>query len=75
MMFTCPVPDLENHPEVVCLNNDKQAPSRISIWHSDVTWRKEASLDSILRAPTRDPSPRYYCSANQGTFGTLENTR
>ena len=43
-------PNLEGHPEVVCLNNDRDNPPSINIWHSDVTWRDEPSLGSILRA-------------------------
>jgi len=43
-------PNLEDHPEVVCLNNDRDNPARINLWHSDVTWRQEPSLGSILRA-------------------------
>ena len=42
--------NLEDHPEVVCLNNDRDNPPFINIWHSDVTWRQEPSLGSILRA-------------------------
>ena len=43
-------PNLEGHPEVVCLNNDRDKPPSINLWHSDVTWRQEPSLGSILRA-------------------------
>ena len=38
------------YPEVIHLNNDKDRPPRINVWHSDVTWREEPSLGSILRA-------------------------
>jgi taurine dioxygenase len=43
-------PNLEGQPEVVCLNNDRDKPPSINLWHSDVTWRQEPSLGSILRA-------------------------
>jgi taurine dioxygenase len=38
------------HPEVIHLINDRDHPPYINIWHSDVTWRAEPSLGSILRA-------------------------
>ena len=38
------------HPEVIHLRNDREHPPYINIWHSDVTWRDELSLGSILRA-------------------------
>lgn len=38
------------HPEVIHLINDRDRPPYINIWHSDVTWRAEPSLGSILRA-------------------------
>ena len=42
--------NMDDHPEVVCLNNDRENPPFVNVWHSDVTWRKEPSLGSILRA-------------------------
>ena len=38
------------HPEIIQLINDREHPPYINIWHSDVTWREEPSLGSILRA-------------------------
>lgn len=40
----------DEHPEVIRLDNDRDRPPRINVWHSDVTWRENPSLGSILRA-------------------------
>ncbi len=39
----------DTYPEVIRLDNDKARPPRINQWHSDVTWRQNPSLGSILR--------------------------
>ncbi|NQX88350.1 MAG: TauD/TfdA family dioxygenase [Halioglobus sp.] len=40
----------EDYPEVIHLDNDREHPPFINIWHSDVTWRRNPSLGSVLRA-------------------------
>jgi taurine dioxygenase len=38
------------YPEVLAIEHDKDNKGRENLWHSDVTWRLEPSLGSILRA-------------------------
>jgi taurine dioxygenase len=42
-------PNREDHPEVVVIHHDERSKRGQNNWHSDVTWREEPSLGSILR--------------------------
>lgn len=43
-------PNKPGFPEIIQLDNGEENRSRINVWHSDVTWRQEPSLGSILKA-------------------------
>ena len=38
------------YPEVLAITHDRESRGRENNWHSDVTWRLEPSLGSVLRA-------------------------
>ncbi len=42
-------PNRKDFPEVVIIHHDESSKSGQNAWHSDVTWRQEPSLGSILR--------------------------
>ncbi len=44
------LPHIEGFPEVICFAKDDETVGVENIWHSDVTWREEPSLGSVLRA-------------------------
>ena len=44
------VPSKPGYPEVMLLVANEQRKGNENTWHSDVTWRKEPSLGSMLRA-------------------------
>ena len=48
-------PHKEGHPEVMAITHDKNRPGAENGWHSDVTWRLEPSLGSILRCLESPP--------------------
>jgi taurine dioxygenase len=39
----------EDHPEVLKITHNETHPGRENLWHSDVTWRAQPSLGSVLR--------------------------
>jgi taurine dioxygenase len=43
-------PEKSGYPEVLAITHDRESRGRENIWHSDVTWRLEPSLGSILRS-------------------------
>jgi len=43
-------PSKEGYPEVLAITHDRDSRGRENTWHSDVTWRLQPSLGSILRA-------------------------
>jgi len=44
------VPSKEGYPEVMVLRHNEKFKGTENFWHSDVTWRQEPSLGSMLRA-------------------------
>jgi taurine dioxygenase len=43
-------PHKPGYPEVLAITHDRESKGRENTWHSDVTWRIEPSLGSVLRA-------------------------
>src|SRR5580704_13796722 len=43
-------PSKPDYPEVLAITHDRDSRGRENTWHSDVTWRLQPSLGSILRA-------------------------
>ena len=47
---------LKNHPQISVLEHDAERPPISDAWHSDVTYRAEPSLASVLHARTIPPN-------------------
>jgi len=43
-------PSKPGYPEVLAITHNRESRGRENAWHSDVTWRLEPSLGSVLRA-------------------------
>ncbi len=43
-------PHLDDHPEIIVIENDCERPSRINNWHTDVTFQQKPPMGSILHA-------------------------
>ncbi len=57
-------PDADGYPEFVVLESNRLSPYAAARWHSDVTWRQEPSLGSILRGVVIPPAGGDTCFAN-----------
>lgn len=53
-----------DHPELVVLHSTPEKPIAAERWHSDVTWREEPSLGSILRGCIIPPAGGDTCFSN-----------
>ena len=53
-------PHVDGHPEITILENDRENPSKIEVWHTDMTFRPCPPLGSILHGvsiPERGGTP------------------
>jgi len=68
---------MEGHPEVLVIHHAANSKGGQNDWHSDVTWRQEPSLGSILRAKIVPPvsGDTLFCDMNAAYEGLDEPTR
>jgi len=57
-------PDDAEHPEIVVIESNAEVQYAAARWHSDVTWREEPSLGSILRGRIIPPVGGDTCFAD-----------
>ena len=69
--------NLEGHPEVVVIHHDERTKHGQNTWHSDVTWREEPSLGSILRARIVPPvgGDTLFCDMNAAYEGLSDDVK
>jgi len=70
-------PSMEDHPEVLVIHHDEKSKGGENQWHSDVTWRQEPSLGSILRARVvpQVGGDTLFCDMNAAYRGLDDATR
>jgi taurine dioxygenase len=71
------VPHREGHPEVMVLKKNEQIGGYENVWHSDVTWRLEPSLGSVLlaREVPAVGGDTLFCDMYAGYEGLSERVR
>ena len=57
-------PDDAEHPEIVVIESNADRQYAAARWHSDVTWREEPSLGSVLRGRVIPPAGGDTCFAD-----------
>ncbi len=69
--------NLEGHPEVVVIHHDEGSLFGQNGWHSDVTWRLEPSMGSILRARIVPPvgGDTLFCDMNAAYEGLSDDIK
>ncbi len=60
-------PDDAEHPEIVVIESNEHSQYAAARWHSDVTWRQEPSLGSVLRGRIIPPAGGDTCFADAAT--------
>ncbi len=60
------VVDVPGHPEIVKLRSTANEQAAAAFWHSDVTWREEPSMGSILRGVVIPAAGGDTCFADAG---------
>lgn len=60
------VPGRDGYPEIVTLRSTPERKYAAAVWHSDVTWRQEPSMGSILRGVVIPPAGGDTCFADAG---------